>query len=336
MSNAAAILPIPALDNTYGALFLGAVFGFMLYGLTLHQTYRYFRMYQSDVLFLKCLVTIIVSLETLHTMLVIAACYYRLITNYFHPKTLLIGHYFYARRVWYVGPQYRYLVAVAGLIMLVILGFTISASVESFILSIQDFRHVSWMASALFGCVVLVDLLLTGTLITVLLRSRTGFSRTDSTIEVLVIYTINTGLFTSIIGLLGFIFAIILPGNFIYIGISIVGAKLYANSVLAVLNSRRSLSNRLLEGFEISSDDPQGGNQRPHTTLETWDASPQPRRTDTHISFATPSNAFSLDSSTAGAGGMSGSDRNGINKPDKQAINVLAVPRLDGKETYTI
>ncbi len=36
---------------------------------------------------------------------------------------------------------------------------------------------LQWMASALFGCVVLVDLLLTGTLITVLLRSRTGFSR---------------------------------------------------------------------------------------------------------------------------------------------------------------
>ena len=31
------------------------------------------------------------------------------------------------------------------------------------------------MISALFGCAVLVDVLLTGTLIVVLLRSRTGF-----------------------------------------------------------------------------------------------------------------------------------------------------------------
>ena len=31
-----------------------------------------------------------------------------------------------------------------------------------------------------------------------------------------------------------FLQAIILPGNYIYIGISIVGTKLYANSVLAV------------------------------------------------------------------------------------------------------
>lgn len=344
---------LPALDNTYGALFLGAVFGFMLYGLTLHQTYRYFRLYQSDIPFLKCLVTTIVTLETLHTMLVIAACYYRLITNYFHPETLAIGHWttrlmtpitgvtilvcqsFYARRVWLVGPRYRYLVAFAGLIMLAILGFTISASVESFILSLEDFQHASWMVSALFGCAMLVDLLLTGTLIAILLRSRTGFSRTDSTIEVLVIYTINTGLLTSIVGLLCFIFAIILPGNFIYIGISIVGVKLYANSVLAVLNSRRSLSNRLLEGFEMSSHDHQGGHRRPHTALETWDV-PHPKRTDTHISFATPSNAFSLNSSTAGSsrGGDSTDDKG--SKFDKQTVKVLVPHPPEGKGNLAI
>ncbi|KAI0738333.1 hypothetical protein C8Q80DRAFT_272210 [Daedaleopsis nitida] len=315
---AAALPQLPALDNTYGALFLGMAFGLMLYGLTCHQTYRYFRLYPRDVRLIKSLVTTIWTLETFHTILVIVACYYRLVSNYFHPETLAIGHWstrlltpvtgitvlvcqsFYARRVWMVGPGYRYLVWIAAVFMFTALAFTISATVEGFIRSLADFKHVSWMVSVIFGSAVIVDILLTTALIVVLVRSRTGFQRTDSTIEVLVLYTVNTGLLTSFFGLLVFIFAVILPGNFIYIGISIVGTKLYANSVLAVLNSRRALSNKMLQGFELSSIEATNG--RPHTAIETWDVPGFP--VDTNISFATPTNVTSLESSTAmGSGG---------------------------------
>ncbi|KAL7278347.1 hypothetical protein ACG7TL_008323 [Trametes sanguinea] len=130
-----------------------------------------------------------------------------------------------------------------------------AATVEAFRFSLGDFQHrdLNWLFSAVFGCAVLGDACLTGTLVTALARSRTGSKRTDSLIEVLIIYSINTGLLTSIFGLLTFIFAIILPGNLIYLGIAVVGVKLYANSVLAVLNARKSLSNRVLHGFEMSS-----------------------------------------------------------------------------------
>ncbi len=46
--------------------------------------------------------------------------------------------------------------------------------------------------------------------------------------------------------------AIILPGNFIYIGISIVGAKLYANSVLAVYVCHPSMDYYLIFSQESS------------------------------------------------------------------------------------
>ncbi|KAH9895559.1 hypothetical protein C8Q73DRAFT_611340, partial [Cubamyces lactineus] len=50
---------LPALDNTYGALLLGTSFGLMLYGLTIHQTFRYTRLYPKDKLWLKILVRIV-------------------------------------------------------------------------------------------------------------------------------------------------------------------------------------------------------------------------------------------------------------------------------------
>lgn len=72
----------------------------------------------------------------------------------------------------------------------------------------------------MFGFAVLVDVCLTGTLVTVLLRSRTGFKRcvhdyggigiaanrdnlayrTDSLIEVLIVYAINTGAYPHLYG----------------------------------------------------------------------------------------------------------------------------------------
>ncbi|KAI9060732.1 hypothetical protein FKP32DRAFT_1007753 [Trametes sanguinea] len=43
--------------------------------------------------------------------------------------------------------------------------------------------------------------------------------------------------------------ALVIPGNLIYAAVTIVGAKLYANSVLALLNSRCSIDNRYIDDF---------------------------------------------------------------------------------------
>ncbi|KAI0350804.1 hypothetical protein OH77DRAFT_1007132 [Trametes cingulata] len=326
---------LPALDNTLGALLLGTFLGLMLYGLTVHQTYRYWRLYPKDVSWLKCLVSGILTVETLHTTLCMIAVYYHLVTNYFKPATLLVGHWstrlltpttgltillcqsFYAFRVYLIGPHYVYrlLVSVAIVFMVCVLGFTTAATIEGFRLSLEDFQHVSWLISAVFGCAVVVDLCLTGTLVIVLLRSRTGFKRTDSLIEVLIIYSINTGLLTSIFGVLCFIFAIILPGNLVYIGISIVGVKLYANSVLAVLNSRRSLSDRMLSGFEAGSFEPSLSLRPTREPLGPWKVRQVPVSlpTDTDIAFSSMRTGGDTTTATTMGGGSGGGS---LHKPD--------------------
>ncbi|TBU51389.1 hypothetical protein BD310DRAFT_769544, partial [Dichomitus squalens] len=52
----ALLLKVPALDNTYGAVLIGTFVALVLYGLQLHQSYRYFRMYHGDSAILKTLV----------------------------------------------------------------------------------------------------------------------------------------------------------------------------------------------------------------------------------------------------------------------------------------
>ncbi|KAI0706323.1 hypothetical protein C8Q76DRAFT_749192 [Earliella scabrosa] len=109
---------------------------------------------------------------------------------------------------------------------------------------------------------VTADILLTIVLIHVLRQNRTGVKRTDSMLDVMIMYSMNTGLLTGVFNLLSLLFAFIRPADLIYIGIGIPGTKMYANTLLAALNSRHSLKAKctgpLLEtspfGFSIQPD----------------------------------------------------------------------------------
>ncbi|KAI0668081.1 hypothetical protein C8Q78DRAFT_1048282 [Trametes maxima] len=250
-------LGIPSLDSTIGSIYLGLVLGMMMYGLTVHQTYRYFKMYPSDRIYIKTLVTIIVTLETMHSAIWVAFGYHYMVKEILDIAGLLKVYWlegvativtafaviacqaFYAFRVFFseqIGPGYRWLVMPAVTTMVVGLGFAIAAAIISFTRTplIPDLRNYCWLFSIAYGMSAVTDVILTGALAFVLHRSRTGSKRTNSVLDMLIIYTINTGLLTSITSILSFVFALILPGNLIYAGIGIVGAKIYANSVLAV------------------------------------------------------------------------------------------------------
>ncbi|KAI0767391.1 hypothetical protein C8Q74DRAFT_1280112 [Fomes fomentarius] len=358
-------IKLPPLHNTLGALYLGTIFSIILYGCTLNQTYRYFRLYPKDFALLKGLVIILCISDTIHTISTAAACYFRMITLFLLPQNLTIGHWstrlitpltiitilacqsFYVHRVWMIGPRYRsirIIVFIAIFCMVVFFGFGCAITVEGFKRDLEQFKHVTWMVSIFYGVAVLVDILLTTTLIAVLLKSRTGFRRTDSAIEVLILYSINTGLLTSIVGLVCFVFAIIIPGNLVYIGVSIIGTKLYANSVLAVLNSRRALSNRLMERFEMGSFEAYIGQtrRRPHTSEESdsevvdmTDGARTRGQLSTHISFATPQaateNATSMNPSTTGdcKGGYGDLKDKNIDGPERISSEVRTEPKVD-------
>ncbi|KAI9060716.1 hypothetical protein FKP32DRAFT_1760038 [Trametes sanguinea] len=240
VTDRATAIPQTLLHETYGALLIGTSFGLMLYGLTLHQYYRYARTYRQDALRVKVLAFGIFVLETLHTVCCVAAIYYHLVSNYFNPIKLATGHWstkllipvtglsillcqsFYALRLCRLGPEYACigLVVVTIIAMVCEFGFVLALTIEGFRLSFHDFQHVMWLVCSLAGCAMFIDICLMGTHVAALMKSKTGYNRMDSLIDVLIIYSINA---------------------------------VYANSVLAVLNCRQSLSNRLLQDFELDT-----------------------------------------------------------------------------------
>ncbi|OSC98177.1 hypothetical protein PYCCODRAFT_1346148, partial [Trametes coccinea BRFM310] len=255
------LLPeVPSLNNTFGAFLLGTFVGLMLYGLTLHQTYRYYRLFPGDLKLIRAFVSVSDRvLETIHTALCMHICYYYLVLNYANPLALLDG-------VWYVCfdalvilvsecffTRRVYLIAcVPATAAHSERGFAFRGSLRAvrFIVSaFTDFDRVAWMTSAGFAAAVAIDVLLAATLVVTLHKSRTGFKRTDSLIDLLIIYTINTGEHSvySVFGVLSLIFALVWPDSLIWSACNLVATKTYATSLLAVLNSRKRLTDKISE-----------------------------------------------------------------------------------------
>ncbi|KAI9056777.1 hypothetical protein FKP32DRAFT_1681943 [Trametes sanguinea] len=260
------------LENTFGAYLVCTCLGCMLFGLTTHQTYRYFRLYPSDSKSLKSLVILVLGLDVVHTILTVHICYFYLVTNYFHPERLaegvwsirlvilntglmiLCAHCFYARRLFFLSNRNIFPVAIIALLLAVEIGFSIASAYESFAqVTFARFIQYSYLLWTVISCAVAVDCVATGTLTYYLHKSRTGFRRTDSMVDVLMVYTVNTGLSTSIVTIAALICAVTMKSNLIYSGIITIATKMYSNSLLAVLNSRRSLVDKGMEGFETGS-----------------------------------------------------------------------------------
>ncbi|KAH9848025.1 hypothetical protein C2E23DRAFT_889474 [Lenzites betulinus] len=252
---------VPALDNTFGAVLLGTF------------AHRYYRVYPDDGRWLKGLVVFIVFLETATSILSMHVCYYYLTTNFFNPLALQKGIWtldlfpvasgvvmiasqsFFARRVWLVGGRFsKPLVIFAGILCVAEMGFFIAASTEAEIIpTFAGFRSRTWLVSTGSTMAVSADVLLTIMLIILLHRSRTGIKRTDTMIDTLIIYSVNTGLLTGIFNMLSLIFAFTRPADLIYIGFAIPATKMYATTLLAALNSRQHVASTNVNGVSHDS-----------------------------------------------------------------------------------
>ncbi|KAI0668079.1 hypothetical protein C8Q78DRAFT_274263 [Trametes maxima] len=84
---------LPSRNSSMGAIYIGLVIGSMLFGLTVHQTYRYFKLYQSDRLYIRILVVTIVAFDAFHSVLWFTVGYHYLVAEVFNIPELLIGHW---------------------------------------------------------------------------------------------------------------------------------------------------------------------------------------------------------------------------------------------------
>jgi len=95
-----------------------------------------------------------------------------------------------------------------------------------------------------------VDVIITFGMCFYLQGSRRGFGTMDDVIDSIIIYTINNGTLTCISTIVSLICWLTMPHNLIFMALHFAIAKMYANSLFATLNMRRSFRERAVPAKE--------------------------------------------------------------------------------------
>ncbi|TDL21620.1 hypothetical protein BD410DRAFT_749441 [Rickenella mellea] len=262
----------PTVGNTFGVAFIGLVASAVIYGLTLLQTFHYYRRYPRDPLQLKWIVGILTLADSIHIILSTAAVYWYLIANFGNFENLGITHWainlqtdfngfvsagvqlFFTRRIYQLSKN-KYLLVILLTLTAIYFFFGVYFTVHAFeFRHFSDYKLIIWVPAIGIGSAAVIDAIIATSMVYFLRRSRTGFGRTDTLITTLMMYSINTGLLSSIFASASAILYATMPDNLIWLCIFWMHGKLYVNSFLAMLNSRESL--RLLvsqpNSFELS------------------------------------------------------------------------------------
>ncbi|KAF9267699.1 hypothetical protein L218DRAFT_641497 [Marasmius fiardii PR-910] len=250
------------LGNTFGAMLIGAMISMGLYGITTLQTYFYFRHYERDNLEVKSLVSAVWILDTVHVGFMGHSMYYYLITGYGKPQLLQTGIWslysslllniivafisqtFFTRQIYFLCPRpWKWLVTI--IIALIVLAHFETVVQFFLIKQFSRLNEVDHVAVVPFGTLaILSDIMVAAALVILLRRSRTELQDTNSLINKLIVYAVNRCILTSVVAVLEVILFLSFPHSLYAFAFDFVIGKLYANSLLAHLNSRKSLVKR--------------------------------------------------------------------------------------------
>ncbi|KAH8994391.1 hypothetical protein EDB86DRAFT_3078247 [Lactarius hatsudake] len=242
--------------NTYGCTFIGLIISVMLFGITALQTWIYYWQYGSrDTKALKLFIAVIFLLDALHTSLCIYSIYWYLILNFGNVEILdhnmwamnvqvdvntlvdYLVQLYYARRVYIVGGS------LIVPIIIVIFGaacfglafvFTARAAALKFWSRYTSLVPVTCIG---LGSGVVADILIAASMCWFLYHKKTGFARRVQ-LSPFTPQTIQSGLLTSVLTSAVLIsFATASSSMYWQLFFWPMG-KFYANSLLAMLNSR--------------------------------------------------------------------------------------------------
>ncbi|OSD06474.1 hypothetical protein PYCCODRAFT_1474612 [Trametes coccinea BRFM310] len=252
-------LPGSNLDSTIGVVLVGLAVTSSLFGASTAQTVWYCKHYPNDRTFVKLLVAVVWTFTVTHLVLYGATMWIYLVQQ----KLVAFGQTalpwtsnlqilcnafivftiqsFYVFRVMALSKSVA-LTAVLAVFLLADLALAATLFVKSLMTdTVSDYIKLQAFDIALSTVTATTDVLLSATLVTLLVRSRTGSPRSNRLINKLMFYTINTGLMTSFCAVLSLIMVLVSPATSIYVMFYYIGAHLYSVSLLATLNARAAL-----------------------------------------------------------------------------------------------
>ncbi|KAJ6572195.1 hypothetical protein B0H19DRAFT_1132904 [Mycena capillaripes] len=249
-------------NTTIGALQIGVLVSYVLFGVTTTQTYIYYSRFPEDSRKLKALVGFVWLCELAQALCIGHVLYTYTISDYAHPERLLGAvpkssaitvvfsaqviacvQGFFSLRIYRLSnkmciPVVIWVLVLTRLVMAIIL-FVLALEMKSLLgVLIQS----QWLATSLWIISTASDLAITVTLVILLRKQRADVrTRTAVLVDKIILWTVETGMLTSAWGIATLICFTTMKTNFIWIGLFVVASRLFSNSLLASLNSRAKL-----------------------------------------------------------------------------------------------
>ncbi|KAJ8495073.1 hypothetical protein ONZ51_g1913 [Trametes cubensis] len=244
------------------------------------QVFLYVQLYPRDRLRIKLMVFSVCAspstirvLDTIHSAMAITANWQYLIMHFgdwtiidnitcgftmilFILRVVLIAflealitflvHCFFTHRIHTLSRQNWYITApLVALAAVRLISALISTSEMIRLGSYEQFvKRYDYVFTIGLSTAASLDVLIAGGLCYFLRRGRSGFTGMDKIVDAITLYTIENGLLTCITTVVSLICWVSMPTNLIFLGLHFAISKLYANSLLATLNARKSLLNK--------------------------------------------------------------------------------------------
>ncbi|THU91795.1 hypothetical protein K435DRAFT_780522, partial [Dendrothele bispora CBS 962.96] len=275
---------LPPLDPILGALYLGSTIAAILYGIICLQMFLYTTSPRTkmDSRWFKSYVVFILLVDTVQQAMMMASIYRFLVSSFANPLALgdggpgsgavftcaqgisssivlLFCQLFLSWRVWRfcafsIKKVYRYTTTLLTL-SLSITSFCASMVFEATALNGGTSLGLSTPAyhtsyQIFISCRIAFDVIVTVTMTLGLYRSRLDVTeaRTNRIITMLIIFTVNTNLVTTILSISELTTFMSLPTTTVYGGIEYLTPKTYFNTFLAILNCREFIRGELSDG----------------------------------------------------------------------------------------
>ncbi|KAF9071968.1 hypothetical protein BDP27DRAFT_1445971 [Rhodocollybia butyracea] len=244
--------------TTIGSLLAGCAVAVGLSAILGFQTFLYFHIFPSDAIRYKLLVAWIWFIDAVHTALICTTVWLYAVDNFSNPgivtrifptvalsvamtaTTALSVNTFYAWRIHKLSRRNWLLTGSIGLLCTTRIAMALVLATEMIITkTFPEFAKgfKLWFTAGLLLS-AFTDVVISFLRYYYLRNLKRGYASTQEAVDAVLIFTINDGLSTCGVVSLAAICWLIMPNNFIQLGIYFSISKLYSNSLLATLNLR--------------------------------------------------------------------------------------------------
>ncbi|KAF8158463.1 hypothetical protein B0H34DRAFT_859227 [Crassisporium funariophilum] len=243
-------------EVAHGPMFIGFTFNVFLYGIMVTQAYLYFTTYKQDRTWMKSFVVLLLVADTVNTVFDFAYLYRSLIVHFGDGEFLATADWIFATEPATTGIiaslvqcffAWRICILtnswpLSGIVVAGAMIGGISAVATAFEVGrtphFVDFRDFKAVVIAWLAAESITDVAITAIMVWFLRKHKTGFQESDLMVDRIIRITMQTGLITSLVAILDLIFFLTNPSG-IHLIFNFPLSKLYTNSLMSSLNSRR-------------------------------------------------------------------------------------------------